>query len=261
MMTPFPRIIVEVDPGGGTETDVIGDTMHNDNLVESSIRELHIYTAFNYTQNSAHVKTVVKWITLPNDRFDDLISISHNNTDWYIDYYLENGTQVELFVGKQIYSTVDYYAELGESPSGPAINEVYSNEDTHYNYYDEDDIDLYNHDFSEGLVLKQKLEEDDIHIHAEPDGLGAIIYYELSTLVTALELSVEADFNYNGVPAPNSFGTFIGAMKHQEIQWNFSWDEVYVSAIPPYISVPTGLLWFQNKYDDGLSVSVNLPLD
>lgn len=241
--------------GGGNGT-VIGPTYHVENTTESSIRVLHIYASYNFTDETMFVKNVVKWLTVPFDRHSDILSIHHAEAFQYISTIdVWNNTthvydQTVDFYAKQIYQWTEYNSDNYPDVYGESTREVI--------YYDENDTDLYKPEFDNGIIFRPELKKDEYDFIQTGWNNEFPVGYLEGYKVTYLELSIEADFDL--LITSITSGVFNAGMRHQELSANFTWDDVYLTPAPPFISLSMGLLGMNLKYDDGLGVSVVVPM-
>lgn len=108
------------------------------------------------------------------------------------------------------------------------------------------------------ILFNGKLQEDDLDFVQTNWGYYTPIRYFEGYKVTYLEIYIEADFDL--ISTNITSGVFTAGMRHQIAYSNFSWFDVSFTPFAPFISLSLGVIGMDIKYDDGLGVSVSVPL-
>ncbi len=237
--------------GGEGKTIDFGDTYQASDNSDISVRKLTIVSVYNYTNEKMFVKATVQWYIIPIHRGFDLIGIGYTANNWYIettnilDPSSGNYIQTANFSGKQIYE----WEKFDYRYSDPIIGS-----ETKSFRYSEANIEYYTADYTNGIVLKQNLKNNEIEFRPTTYALEAYGYR-----VTDLVLTLEAYIDNIG---DNANGIFKASSLHQETYTTINIGDCSFTPTPPFISVPLGILQWGEKYEEnGLNVSINVPID
>lgn len=245
-------IFLVIDDGGGGGGSINwGDTYEANDPTDISVRKLTIVSVYNYTYDQMFVKATVEWYVMPSDRGWDLIGIGYTSNFWYIEttntYNPSTGSYIQTanFSGKQLYD----WEQFDYQYSNPVIGT-----ETKSFTYNESNIGYYTPDYTNGIVLKQNLKNNEIEYR--PTTYGVQAYgYRVTDLVLTLEANIDTVGN-------NSFGIFKASSLHQESYTTINIGDCSFTPTPPFISVPLGIFQWGRKYEDnGLNVSINVPID
>ena len=248
--------ISEEDNGGGSGGSDVGPTISNINDDESDIKTVEIFAFYNYSTDQMHVRIVVKWLTVPIYRGNDLIAISHVPGEFYVNndliYNPSSGSydQVALFDAEQLYLWTEYDTRYSD-PYGNSSLESIS--------YDESSDVVYNTDYISGLVYEQKLIEDDYEFVQTGWNYEIPTGYLIGHRATEITIKLSAKFDLANCSV--LIGSFAGSLKHQYLSTSFDLDNMFLTVTSPYISFPPSMFIYSQKYEEAIGVSVGVPID